>query len=138
MKMKKQFKPGSSGVKKLMSDPRTAKRLSPAVVNALKYIDRNLANIHSSSDISKALRLSREHVSRAFSKQTGQKMWEFVNRLKVERAKQMLTAKPHLVKQIYPDLGFGCQSTFYNAFKRYAGVTPGRFRKQRLGKKKGR
>jgi two-component system response regulator YesN len=138
MKMKKQFKPGSSGVRKLMSDPRTAKRLSPAVMNALKYIDRNLPNIHSSSDISKALRLSREHVSRAFSKQTGHKMWEFVNQLKVERAKQMLLGKPHLVKQIYPDLGFGCQSTFYNAFKRYAGVTPGKFRKLKLGRKKGR
>lgn len=138
MKMKKQFKPGSPGIRKLMSDPKRAKKLSPAVVNALKYIDRSLPNIHSSTDISKALRLSREHVSRAFSKQTGHKMWEFVNRLKVERAKQMLAAKPHLVKQIYPDLGFGCQSTFYNAFKRYAGVTPGRFRKQGSGKKKRR
>ncbi len=136
---KKRKKSGSLGVKKLLSDPRTSKKLSPVVVNALKYIDRNLPNIHASTDISKALRLSREHVSRAFSKQTGQKMWEFVNKMKVERAKQMLEARPHLVKQVYPDLGFGCQSTFYNAFRRYAGTTPGKYRKRKAGgKKRGR
>jgi two-component system response regulator YesN len=134
--MKKHRKSGGTSVKKLLSGAKTSKELSPVVVNTLKYIDRNLHNIHASTDISKALRLSREHVSRAFSKQTGHKMWEFVNKMKVERAKQILAEKRHLVKQIYPDLGFGCQSTFYNAFRRYAGTTPGKFRKQKSGRKK--
>lgn len=124
--------------KKLSLSAKRSKHLSPTVTNTLRYIEKNLPHIETSSDISRAMRLSREHVSRVFSKQVGQKMWEYVNAAKVERAKKLLSDKSRLVKQIYPELGFGCQSTFYNAFRRYAGMTPGKFRKLRFGKKKGR
>ena len=117
---------------------RLTPHLSPLAVKALKYIEGNLTSIYTSTDISDALGVSREHLSRVFSHDTGTKMWEFVNRAKVERAKELLRDKSRLVKQIYPELGFGCQSTFYNAFRRYARMTPNRFRSTKLQRKKKR
>jgi len=110
-------------------------QLSPLVRKATAYIEKSLLSIETSSDISKALGVSREHLSRTFSHDTGVKIWEYVNRAKVERAKTMLKTAPTLVREMYPKLGFGCQSTFYNAFRRYVGVTPSRFRKGDTGRK---
>jgi AraC-like DNA-binding protein len=110
-------------------------QLSPIVRKATGYIEKNLLSIETSSDISRAVGVSREHLSRTFSHETGVKIWEYVNKAKVERAKAMLKGGQTLVREMYPKLGFGCQSTFYNAFRRYAGMTPSRFRKGGTGKK---
>jgi two-component system response regulator YesN len=110
-------------------------QLSPLVRKATSYIESNLLSIETSSDISKALGVSREHLSRTFSREAGVKIWEYVNRAKVERAKTMLKGTATLVREMYPKLGFGCQSTFYNAFRRYAGMTPSRFKKGDTRKK---
>lgn len=115
---------------------RFSSQLSPVVKKAAGYIEKNLLSIETSSDISNALGVSREHLSRTFSRETGVKIWEYVNRAKVEKAKTMLKGgAPSLVRELYPKLGFGCQSTFYNAFRRYVGMTPSRFKKGDTKKK---
>jgi len=116
--------------KSIVPGVRFPSQLSPLVKKAASYIEKHLLSIETSSDISKALGVSREHLSRTFSAETGVKIWEYVNRAKVEKAKAMLkSGGSALVREMYPKLGFGCQSTFYNAFRRYVGVTPSRFRK---------
>jgi two-component system response regulator YesN len=114
---------------------RFSSQLSPLVRKATGYIEKNLLSIETSSDISRALGVSREHLSRTFSRETGVKIWEYVNRGKVERAKAMLKGTSALVREMYPKLGFGCQSTFYNAFRRYVGTTPSKFKKGDTRKK---
>jgi len=126
--MKKRQKPVGKA-KSIVPGVKFPSQLSPLVRKAAAYIDRNLLSIETSSDISKALGVSREHLSRTFSNETGVKIWEYVNRAKVEKAKGMLKGGPALVRDMYPKLGFGCQSTFYNAFRRYAGMTPSRFKR---------
>ncbi|MFH0777540.1 MAG: AraC family transcriptional regulator [Candidatus Eisenbacteria bacterium] len=106
----------------------------PIVAKAVKHIERNLTGIGTTTDVSRAVGVSREHLSRVFSQVMGVKLWAFVNRAKVEKAKVLLRDKSTLVKQLHRELGFGCQSTFYNAFRRYVGKTPTEFR-VRGGKK---
>jgi AraC-like DNA-binding protein len=110
--------------------------LSPPVIRALDYIEKNLTSIYSTTDISDAAGVSREHLSRLFSQETGVKLWSFVNMAKVERAKELLKEGSTGIKEMYDELGFGCQSTFYNAFRAYAGMTPGVFRDGKPRKKK--
>ncbi|UCF79632.1 MAG: helix-turn-helix transcriptional regulator [Candidatus Eiseniibacteriota bacterium] len=122
--------------RKLVPGIRFSPRLSPVVTRALDHIEENLLSIGSTTDISEAVGVSREHLSRTFSQETGVKLWSFVNMAKVERAKEFLKDGTRGIKQMYSELGFGCQSTFYNAFRAYAGTTPGAFRVRKLGKKR--
>ena len=134
--MKRRQKSKRKRKKQLVPGVRFSQHLSPVVLKAIDYIENNLTSIHSTTDISGAVGVSREHLSRTFSQQTGLKIWTFVNMAKVQRAKEMLGDNSRLIKQMYLELGFGCQSTFYNAFRGYAGTTPGVFRKRRSRRKK--
>jgi len=132
MKKRQKF---ANKARSIVPGVRFPSQLSPLVRKATGYIESNLLSIETSSDISKALGVSREHLSRTFSREAGVKIWEYVNRAKVEKAKAMLKGTQALVREMYPKLGFGCQSTFYNAFRRYAGMTPSRFKKGDTRKK---
>lgn len=122
--------------KSLVPGIKLSSNLSPVVTRALDHIEQNLTSIYSTTDISDAAGVSREHMSRTFSQETGVKVWSFVNMAKVERAKELLKDRSRVIKQMYAELGFGCQSTFYNAFRAYAGTTPGEFRESKLRRRK--
>lgn len=98
-------------------------------IEALKYIDENLANIRSSTEVSRHLGVTREHLSRQFTKYAGQTLWNFIITSRVQRAMEMLREGKSLVKQISRETGFNCESSFFRAFVKKTGVTPERFRK---------
>ncbi|KPJ60692.1 MAG: hypothetical protein AMJ46_05400 [Latescibacteria bacterium DG_63] len=125
--MRKKQKPRRTR-KSMVPGVKLSSHLSPVVTRALLYIEQNLTSIYSTTDISDAVGVSREHLSRTFSQETGVKIWSYVNMAKVEKAKELLKDRSRVIKQMYTELGFGCQSTFYNAFRAYAGTTPGVFR----------
>ncbi len=121
--------------KSLVPGIKFSANLSPVVNRALDHIEHNLTSIYSTTDISEAIGVSREHMSRCFSQETGVKIWSYVNMAKVEKAKELLKDRSRVIKQMYAELGFGCQSTFYNAFRAYGGTTPGVFRERSLRRK---
>jgi AraC-like DNA-binding protein len=55
-----------------------------------------------------------------------------VNHYRIEKAKSLLLQSDQQVSRICYDVGFNSKSTFYAAFKKVTGVTPGAFRKQFL------
>lgn len=99
------------------------------ISRAMKYIDQNLVNIRSSTDVSTHLGITREHLSRQFTKYTGQTLWDFITACRIQAAKQMLARKELLVKQISREVGFNCESSFFRAFTKKTGFTPEGFRK---------
>ena len=99
------------------------------IIGAMKYIDQDLVNIRNSTDVSKHLGVTREHLSRQFTKYTGQTLWDFITACRVQAAKEMLRRKELLVKQISREVGFNCESSFFRAFTKKTGLTPEGFRK---------
>lgn len=70
-------------------------------------------------------------VSEAINRERGGNFYEYVNGWRVEAAKQIIDAAEghRTLLDIAYDVGFTAKSTFNQAFKRFAGMTPSAYRK---------
>jgi AraC-like DNA-binding protein len=72
--------------------------------------------------------LSKYHLLRAFTKETGITPYSYLETLRIDRAKALLK-QGISVAEVAQTAGFSDQSHFTNAFKRFIGLTPGQFRR---------
>ena len=78
-------------------------------------------------DLAAAVRMAPQRLGRALRASTGFSPHAFVNHLRMERAKQLLTGSHLTLAQIAFTLGFSSQSHFTAHFTRYVGISPARF-----------
>lgn len=74
--------------------------------------------------------LSPWHLLRAFRDTFGETPKEYVTRLRIERAQQLLTVTERSVTEVCFDVGFSSLGTFSVLFKRHVGISPITFRRQ--------
>lgn len=106
----------------------TDKVISRSIVLTLEYIS---ANIHSTillSDLAKNVNLSENYLSRLFSKEMNIPIHEYINRLKIEKARNLLCYSDYSIIDIANYLAFSSQSHFITIFKKYEGITPNKYR----------
>ncbi len=65
-----------------------------------------------------------------FKIQTGLSPGDYINRIRVEKAKQMLSNPGWSITELALDLGFSSSQYFSTIFKKYTGMTPSIFRKK--------
>lgn len=75
--------------------------------------------------------LSPGHLMRAFRQSTGQTVHEFVEQVRVARARALLLDTKKPIKQIADLLGFASPSSFTLAFRRATGESPARLRRRK-------
>jgi AraC-like DNA-binding protein len=109
--------------------------VSSMVVKTLELVEANYSNIARISEISKLLGVSREHLSRQFTRFTGHTLSDFVTIYRVEKAKELLYGGS-LVKQVYSEVGFKCESSFFRSFLKHVGITPRVYRETMLARKR--
>ena len=73
---------------------------------------------------------------RRFKQQTGMTVIAYVNRLRTETAKRLLTATDHSVSEIAYQVGFESPKYFCRTFRNQTGESPAAFRKRRERKKR--
>lgn len=79
-----------------------------------------------------AVKLDRtvHHISQAINENAQMSFPDFINKLRVDRAKKLLLKpEPDTVFAIALDVGFNSKATFYTAFRKFTGQTPTEFRK---------
>ncbi len=84
------------------------------------------------ADLAALLDMSPGHLVRTFRKTTGRTVHQFVEEARLARARVMLGETALPLKQIAARLGFATPSSFSLAFRRATGVTPGRYRNERI------
>lgn len=67
--------------------------------------------------------------SKAINDLSGSNFYDWVNRYRIEEAKKQLANPSANIDLVYHTVGFNSKSTFYTAFKKFHGTTPGQFRK---------
>ena len=100
-------------------------------INAI--VDRITADVAqplSASDLATELGMSESRFSRFFRKTTGNTFTDFVNRVRVNRACQLLMETERRVTQICYDVGFNNVANFNRRFLEIKGMTPTEFRRQ--------
>jgi AraC-like DNA-binding protein len=100
-------------------------------VNALvTRITRDYAQPLSAAELAAELGMSESRFSRFFRRATGNTFTDFVNRIRVNRAGQLLMETDRLVTHICYEVGFNNVANFNRRFLEIKGLTPSEFRRQ--------
>ena len=97
---------------------------SSAVYPAVAYIDSHPGKAVTMKEMADLCHLSPSYFSRLFHREAGEGFTTYVNRRKVELAKQELRSTTKSISQISAELGYLNTSHFINLFKRFEGITP--------------
>lgn len=100
------------------------------ISEVVDYITANYANQFALIDIAKRVGMSESRFSRYFRRATGNTFTDFVNRLRVNRACQLLMETDQYVSTICYNVGFNNIANFNRRFMELKGMTPSDFRKQ--------
>lgn len=101
------------------------------------YITENCAQSFSMAELSQRVGMSESQFSRYFRRATGNTFTDFVNRLRIARACQLLMETDHYITNVCYDAGFNNVANFNRRFLEIKGMTPKEFRRQgeaRFGK----
>ena len=98
------------------------------VMNVANYVQHHLSEPITTAGIADSLFLSRQHLSRRFTREAGVPLAEFVRNEKTEEAKRLLRYTDRSVSAIALYLGFSSQGHFARVFKDLTGLTPGEYR----------
>lgn len=80
--------------------------------------------------LSKAIDEKENHISETLSQHLHTNFFQFVNRFRIEAAKEQLKDRSKLITSVAYDVGFNSKSTFNTAFKKAVGFSPTAYRKQ--------
>jgi AraC-like DNA-binding protein len=100
-------------------------------VNAIvNRITEDVANAPSMPALAAELGLSEGRFSRFFRRATGNTFTDFVNRVRINRACQLLMESDRYIAHICYDVGFNNVANFNRRFLEVKGMTPSEFRRQ--------
>ncbi|WP_426110295.1 helix-turn-helix domain-containing protein [Massilia sp. PWRC2] len=102
-----------------------------AVVN---FIVQNVSRPLSMKDLAQQLGMSERMFTRFFRGATGNSFTDFVNRLRINKACQLLMETERYVTNICYDAGFNNVANFNRRFLAFKGMTPKQFRQQASGR----
>ena len=96
----------------------------PELAQARQYVLQRMDKIITLEEVAEHLHMNTSYFSRLFSQELGETFKEFVTRVKMERAKELLDQTNYPISTICDKLGYKSQSYFIRRFKACFGITP--------------
>lgn len=106
----------------------TVFRRDPMIEKAVQWIRENLHHRISVNDIVEQVPASKRNLSRRFREATGESPAEFIQRLRIERAKSLLETSDMSVERIIDKIGYTDVSAFTRQFRNHIMMTPKEYR----------
>lgn len=98
---------------------------SQGIVESTKrYIHEKLAEKIELNALASHVNVTSSYLCKQFKKSTGLTIVEYINRHRIEKAKQLLSSKDTRIIEIAYETGFQSLSQFNRSFQRYAGQSP--------------
>ncbi|MDP4092330.1 MAG: AraC family transcriptional regulator [Bacillota bacterium] len=101
--------------------------ISLKVEKVINYMYSNLDMRLSLTQLAEMVQLSPTYFSRAFREITGYSLIEFFNKLKIDKAKEMIIEGDKKIKEIAHLLGFTDEFYFSRTFKKIEGISPSEY-----------
>ncbi|MDO4507636.1 MAG: AraC family transcriptional regulator [Spirochaetales bacterium] len=113
-----------------------SKKLSPAktgalVKKAVLFIDRNINRRFTRKDMSQEIGTDRDYLTRIFHREMGMNLWDYINILRLEEARNLLVYTGLTVKEIAERCGFSTEAYFCICFKKHYNLSPSNMRNNR-------
>ena len=106
---------------------KTEKRITDQVID---YIREHYTEDINRNMLSERFHFSPEYIGKMFRKDIGTSLNDYINSLRVEKAKHLLENTNTKVIDIALEVGFDTLPYFSSVFKKYTGVSPAEFRKR--------
>jgi YesN/AraC family two-component response regulator len=101
----------------------------PFIDRALEYVALNYVGQITLTDVAGYACVSAAYLCAGFKKYTGFTFIEYLNTYRIEVAKNMLVETNHLLEKIAFQIGINDVIYFNKLFKRFTGLSPGKYRK---------
>ena len=108
------------------------KDMHPQIQKAISYINANYHKPFSVEQICKDLFISKYFFIRKFHEETGYSPKQYVNNLRLKKAKYLLAKTKDSIIKIAQDVGFESEKNIYYAFKKDLGISPKEYRENFL------
>lgn len=93
------------------------------------YIESNFANPVKLNDVAELAHVNSSYLSRLFKKETGSTLTEIVTKIRIEKAKDLLSFSNMKTYEIALKVGIEDPAYFSQVFKKYTGLSPSKFKK---------
>jgi len=92
------------------------------------YVEENYNKELSLDKVAEVADLSPSYLSYLFKEISGMNFVDYINKYRSEKAKELLSSTTMTVAQVAEAVGYINSNTFSKTFKKYIGVSPGRYR----------
>lgn len=93
----------------------------------IEYMNININSTITLSQLSELIALSPAYLSRIFRESTGYSVIGFFNKMKIDKAKELISVGDKKIKEVSESLGFKDEFYFSRLFKKIEGVSPKEF-----------
>ena len=104
---------------------------SSPIYPAVAYVHNHRQEMVTMNEMARLCHLSPSYFSRLFRREMGENFINYVNRIKVQWAKERLRSSNDSVVQIAQELGYMDSSYFISVFKKFEGTTPLAYRQHK-------
>jgi two-component system response regulator YesN len=101
-----------------------------AIRKVCEHIDKHYAHNYTLPEAAEMAHLSVSHFSSLFKKSTGMTYLNYVNQLRIEKAKELLLVPETKIYEVADQVGFTSLPYFNRVFKQIVGATPLEYRKR--------
>lgn len=102
---------------------------SSRLKGVFEQIDRELGGALTIDDLAKTAGVTPQYFCELFKIATKQRPTEYINRRRIDRAKEIIIRQPHKkLNDIAKDVGFESNSYFSTVFRKLEGISPNQFR----------
>lgn len=98
------------------------------VNNAIKYIEENYQNKLKLSDVAEQVYVSQWHLSKLLNRYEGQSFSDLLNKIRIEKAKELLKDPALRIGDIGEQVGFLDMAHFSRVFKKQTGMSANEYR----------
>lgn len=92
------------------------------------YTQRNFQKNLTVEFLSSLFYMNSSYLSHLFKKQTGQKYAQYLNSVRIQKAKELLASSDRKLYQIAKAVGYDNSKYFFRVFKKWEGMTPEQYR----------
>lgn len=119
----------SINVNQLQTDTSLCNAEEEFIIKLNRYIETNIANEKLNlSDIADHMNMSRSLLHNKMKTILGTNISTYINNIRIERSKRLLTSKNESLSNIAYEVGFSSHAYFSTVFKKYVGMSPASYR----------
>lgn len=105
------------------------------VMRIVEYIEKNYMNDIGSQDIEREFFINFDYANRIFKKIMNCNIIKYRNLLRINAAKNIMRISDNTFDEVSEEIGFQDKCYFVRVFKKYEGITPGKYREQLMREK---